>query len=405
MRNILAVASALKRLANHITSALAPVLPVLIWSYLALVSYVVMGTYIFPIWWKTFLLGGGIADGRFWTEGVQYLLVLVRARQPLGVTLVVFAVLIICLIIYSAGRRSAAMLRFASPPRKLTFGVTLALILSVASLTRVEGEYTTETAYEASLERWVGQLHAEFEQDPLLTQDVRMSLPPTGLYLFIDTKRVSETYKTLQPSLAIANETVVREGESSRVVKGDANVLSGEAGDRSRLQTSVEKTPSPESPARDLEWLLRNYNQRNVTFRIFHDHLPQVWQSTHAIALLTQRGVSLDAEQRRKITLFDAEHIDMALQRQNVPILYHGWYSLRSSAGNGLKMFFSAGEADSVRLAVTGIGDIQMLDRSLLPCVNQIQGCMRHGNVLAIAWRSSRSGAQIEVDVIPFALW
>lgn len=172
------------------------------WCVVAAACYFIVGAAAFPIWWKTFLLGGGLFKVAFWREAIAVLLGQITSFGPLGAALLGFVLFLLVVLAFYVGRRSLASQdgRLLVPPRRsvLLAAVTPSLLV-LLSLFFVKGEYWTE----AEMKRKWDALEKSLEA-PLFPRSV---IPPvSGTFLYLDREAILDQYAVLFPEPMVASE-------------------------------------------------------------------------------------------------------------------------------------------------------------------------------------------------------
>ena len=387
-------------LAVHLWGKAAPSIA---WVYLTLACYVCIGIYVYPVWWKTFLLSGGLLDGAYWADAWRYISALILSGQPLGLSLVAVVLSSVLVLVYKAGRRSGSWSSHVRRPNTAaTTLVTCVLAISLFGLTRIREDFETADALEARVAGMIDKWHTDLEDDPMLDW---IAPPKTGLYVYLDGSRLGQMNNALQKDLTVAAETATTELEAEKRGALEGGAISGAIAERKRLLQSIQRTPPTDSPSRQADWLVQAYGEVDIALRVAHNRIPQAWRSAHAIALLSERGVFLTYAQQRALAEGDATLLEERLRTQNLPLLFHGHFNVVVVNSDTVRFSFEAGNVETARLLATGIGKINSFDGAMRACVKQKGGCRRHGNVLGVVWASRRSGATVNIDFVPLASW
>lgn len=179
----------------------ATLAPPLGWIYLFLASYVILGSFIFPEWWKRFLWGGGAFDPRYWSIAGEYLVNLAKTGHPLAIVVILLALGVVGWLLVTAGRVGIADVPQAipAPSRTSIVLITVILIVTVMALAAVKTEYKTPAELldemtqknDDARDRLVG----------ILRSLSRPTAPRSGFFLYLDPPRLVKTYNTLQNEL------------------------------------------------------------------------------------------------------------------------------------------------------------------------------------------------------------
>ena len=200
-------------------------------------------------------------------------------------------------------------------------------------------------------------------------------------------------------------QTQTEEDASERKVTATLKSFSGEALSRERVEKSVQLAPTVATPERQAQWLIHTYIELDLVgdLPIFFD--PKDYRSYDlrtAIETLNERGVNLSAQQQAAAIDGDAALYERKLNRPNAPMLFEGDITIEGGQEHFVVSFETGGGAHVI---ARGTGAMAMLDDNLHVCSRKPDGCKFKSNILAIVWRCSRKGDNVNLDMIPLALW
>jgi hypothetical protein len=372
--------------------------PLFGWIYLFLASYVILGSLIFPEWWRRFLLDGGVLDSRYWSMAGEYLVNLAKIRHPLGIIVILLGLLLVGWLIFTAGRVGIANVpkKILAPSGTSILPITIILLVTLGALAALKTEYKTPAESSAELDRASERAHRS------VYDLFRPKAPKSGFFLYLDPPRLAKTYNTLQNELTIASETKTE--ETGTEVRGTVSLkgIGGEAISRDRVERSIKLIPTTPTPERQAQWLIHTYSELNLDIDLPDESVTESWASREAREALAERNVNLSSEQLARLAEGDAELLERKLSQPNTPLLYKGKIHLRDQNGVLLSSFKTGGGAN---VNVAAEGSTQFLDTSVHSCAKTENGCHFQASILGIVWRTVRQERNINLEVALLALW
>jgi hypothetical protein len=393
-----------RRFANRQARRVKPLLPVLGWLFVASTFYAFVGASVFPGWWKRFLLSGGWLDPRYWAVAFSYFGDALRTGHPVGLVTVALSAIVAGWIIFTLGRVGAPrVIASVAPPHRWVLLVTIVVFgLTLIGLAVYPEQYKTPDELHAELQLKLKL--SEKENARSIFSYFLPTAPESGFFLYLDGPKLARTYNVLQKDLALALATTTQERQGERRAQVTLKTVSGEAVDRKRVENTVQMVPQAPTPERQAQWLIHTYNELDLALEIptFYAGDPESYEARSAREALNERGVALTGQQLDALREGDAKVLAKELSKPNAPMLYAGKLLLLAD-GESFRVTIKTGGGAEV--TASGSGTLRDLDDSMHACARKKEGCTVDGKILAIVWRTQRTGTTINLDFVPLAMW
>ena len=375
------------------------------WCLVAAACYFIVGAAAFPIWWKTFLLGGGLFEAAFWTEAFALLFAQVTSFGPLGAALLGFVLFLLIVLVFYLGRRSLASQdgRLLVPPR--TTVILAALVPSALvflSLFFVRGEYWTE----AEMRRRWETLERKFAE-PLFPRSV---VPPTsGTFLYLDRETILDQYAVLFSAPALASDTSKVGAEQqvgvTAAVPG-AGSLSAQrkATEEATITRMAPPLTAPLAASRLIEKFSRDPGTPDFT-----ESYSAGFEFKNLLEGLAKRKVILTPEQRQQledaeIELFEQQMLHLTVRRA---IFFTGAVSIVVQPGSRSPMLVAVVKAPLAG-SFKGALKPQQLGPHLQHCVDDpsVDCTVESVRLFAVLESVTQTGPRERTArILPLALW
>jgi len=180
--------------------------------------------------------------------------------------------------------------------------------------------------------------------------------------------------------------------------------LSGEGSKEHEHQHSVIRKAVEASPARQADWLIRTYSDRDILVEISEFSGPESYEVREARKTLVQRGVTLTDEQERQLVASDKAVFANKVMRSgsNAPIIVGGPLKLQYLKEQLMVEFSTKGDRSIV---CVGALNEALVPKDLVSCAHSHSECKFPGKMLAIVWKVDSSTQNVVLSVIPMAIW
>lgn len=377
-------------------------LALLLWLLVVAACLLIIGAAVFPLWWKRFLLGGGILHTSFWADKLSSLGHAVGSFSPLGAALIGFGTTVLVTIIYFLGHRSAAAQDLGllpAPPRAVLVAVVVPTLFVFASLFFMRGDYWTEAESRRSLDSFIREMGTGWLPPPLV------SIPPSGTFLYIDRETALEQYAVLSDSLAVTSETMKEAGESKTGITGAIPSVGSVGVERKKIaETSVTRTAPPVTPAVAVTRLIEKFvRDKDVPVLI----QPYRWEYKGFVEVLTKRGVTLSKEQKAQLEKYELEQYEAkTLQsRERRPFFFRGLISIVPGKKTA-ELIATVGRP--LEVTVSGRLKLEYLGPHIQHCIKDGRASCKLAMVTLFGVMEtveSISARARKVTVLPVAIW
>ncbi|HEV7925055.1 MAG TPA: hypothetical protein VGR14_06860 [Verrucomicrobiae bacterium] len=374
------------------------------WFLVIASCYIVLGSVMYPDWWRAFFWEGGVVDSAHLELGWQTVKEYFGQFWPFGGLGVLACVVIIVRAILLYGKHGIDSWRTWIPcPKPSHKLVAYLLLLAVAVSGGLYFRHPVEmSAFWSAKDQQRLWAHVQ-DQLKILAEGKlpdQFAPPESGVYLYLNDDCILRQYEALSPPLTVRE--IKDKTSHSKDLEIDAKVATGRMGVAGETEV-ISAAPQVSAPYAAGQLINAMHKSENVV-RL---NTAGLSQSNYIVTIASQNGVTLTEDQRQKLSEADHQRYEKDILKGDKPSLFFYEGPVKIVRGtNTTELVFDI--AGVMPLHCKGLLKSEFLHQHLALAVAYAHPESEIASIKVYGFIEERRHAQpdrLEVDITPYAIW